>query len=210
MADTPPKTTRQIIRSFEATALKKRPRHERFADTLTVYIGSMTFLILNIVVFTAWIIANLGIIPGLVPFDPFPFVLLITAVSIEAIILTTIVLMTQNRQSLISSLRNEIDLQVTLLVEREVTKILKLLVDLNIHLGVRTQEDPELDTMLKATNISYIQRKLEEQLAAEQPKPLQEVVAKPLVKLTEVVEKRVKTAQENHKTATNGRNNTTI
>jgi uncharacterized membrane protein len=199
MAEIPPKTTRQIIRSFEAKALKKRPRHERYADSLTIYIGSMSFLILNIVLFTFWILANLSIIPGLTPFDPFPFVFLITAVSIEAIILTTIVLMTQNRQSLISSLRNEIDLQVTLLVEREVTKILKLLVDLHKHLGMNSPEDPELDKMLKVTDISYIQRKLEEQLAAEQPKPLQQVVTKPLVKLGEAVEKTVKTAQENHK-----------
>lgn len=206
MAETAPKTTRQIIRSFEAKALKKRPRHERFADTLTVYIGSMSFLILNLVLFTLWIVANIGVIPGFTPFDPFPFVLLITAVSIEAIILTTIVLMTQNRQSLISSLRNEIDLQVNLLVEREVTKILKLLVDLHKHLGVKSPEDPELEKMLKVTNISYIQRKLEEQLAAEQPKPLQQVVTTPLVKLGEVVEKTVKTAQDNHKVNGNNKN----
>jgi uncharacterized membrane protein len=199
MAENQPKTTRQIIRSFEAKAMKKRPWHDRFADNLTIYFGSMSFLVLNVILFGTWIVANHGLIPGLRPFDPFPFVLLITAVSIEAIILTTIVLMSQNRQGIVSSMRSELELQVNLIVEREVTKVLQLLTALLKHHGVAMPEDPELEKMLKVTNISYIQRKLEEQVAAEQPRPLQQVVTKPLVKIGAAVEKTVKTAQENHK-----------
>ena len=199
MPENQPKTTRQIIRSFEAKAMKKRPWHDRFADNLTIYFGSMSFLVLNSILFILWIFMNLGFITGVLPFDPYPFVLLTTIVSLEAIILTTIVLMSQNRQGLVSSLRSELELQVNLIVEREVTKMLQLLTELLKHHGVKMPEDPELEKMLRVTDISYIQRKLEEQLAAEQPKPLQQVVTTPLVKLGEAVEKTVKTAQVNHK-----------
>lgn len=173
----PRKTTRQIIKSFEAKALKKRPLSVRIADSLTSRFGSMAFLVANVVVFVGWITINLAYVQGVAPFDPFPFVLLTTAVSLEAIVLTVIVLMSQNRQSYIASLREELDLQVTLMTERELTKALQLLSELHRHHGVKRKEDPELAAMLKETDISYIERKLEEQLQGEPKKTLPQVVA---------------------------------
>jgi uncharacterized membrane protein len=132
-------------------------------------------LTLNVLFFIAWILANKGYIAGVTPFDPFPFPLMTTIVSLEAIILTLIVLMSQNRQSFISTLREEIDMQVNIASEREITKILQVLIKIAEKQGVKL-DDKEINEMLKEIEVSYIERKLEEQLL-NRPKPMiQEVV----------------------------------
>src|SRR3989344_6204266 len=103
MAKPTHEVSRHLIRSYEAKALKKRPLAVRFADDLTSLFGSVIFLVLNALLFIAWLLINTGNIPAIPIFDPYPFSMLTTAVSLEAIILTVIVLMSQNRQSLISS-----------------------------------------------------------------------------------------------------------
>lgn len=175
------KKSRQIIRSFEAKALRKRSFTVKIADYLTSYFGSVGFLILNIIIFTVWIVINLGLIPSIPVFDEFPFVLLITAVSLEAIILTTIVLMSQNKQGHISTLRDELQLQVELITEREITKILRLLRELLKEKGYELK-DEELEEMLSTVDTSYIERKLEEQLGTKQ-ETLPEKVTKPILKV---------------------------
>lgn len=179
--------SKHLIKSFESKALKKRPLAIRFADDLTSVFGSIFFLIVNVVVFTAWILINTGKVPGITPFDPFPFQMLTTVVSLEAIILTLIVLMSQNRSSLISSMREEIDIQVNLIAEREITKILKLLNLLLKAKGIEV-EDAELAEMLKEIDASYIERKLEEELA-KKPETFVEKVTKPIKEVEEEVEK---------------------
>lgn len=170
-----PKPTHEVsqylIRSYESKALKKRSLAVRFADNLTSFFGSITFLTANVVVFGAWIIINTGKIPFIKPFDPYPFILLITMVSLEAIVLTVIVLMSQNRQSLISSLREEMGIQVDLIAEREITKVLQLLKEYLKVRGVKI-DDPELESMLKGVDASYIERKLEAQLTNKPPKAI--------------------------------------
>lgn len=184
-----PHSTRQIIRSFEAKALKKRSFSVRIADSLTSQFGSLSFIIANILFFACWIGINLGYMrPVIDIFDPYPFILLTMLVSLEAIGLTIIVLMSQNRQSFISSLRDELQLQVNLITERELTKALHLLADLHTHLDVKGKDDPELASMLKDIDTSYIERRLEDQLKGEQTS-LPQVVAEPVKKLAETVEK---------------------
>lgn len=166
------KTTRQIIRSFEAKAMKKRPWAVRIADRLTSSFGSMSFLFGNVAFFAGWVVINQGYFrPAIEPFDPFPYILLTMVVSLEAIMLTVIVLMSQNRQGYISSVRDELILQTNLIAERELTKALQLLA------GVKGAHDSELEAMLKTTDISYIERKLEEQLQPPPPKTLQKIVS---------------------------------
>ena len=142
----------------------------------------MSFLVGNGVFFAAWILVNQGYMrPAIEPFDEFPFILLTMVLSVEAIMLTVIVLMSQNRQSYISSVRDELILQTNLIAERELTKVLELLA------GVKNAHDPELEAMLKTTDISYIERKLEEQLQPQQPKSIPQIVAEPIVKLKDTV-----------------------
>ena len=166
-SNSPPRISRRLIKSFEAKALQKRSFLIKVADSFTHHFGSFTFLVINIIFFTIWIAANLGLIPGIAIFDPFPFILLTMTVSLEAIILTIIVLMSQNRQGHIASLREELDLYVNLLAEKEISKALKLLVALHEHHQIKSATDPELQSMLKDIDTSYIERKLEEQISGK-------------------------------------------
>jgi uncharacterized membrane protein len=182
-----PKQSRRLVESFEAKAMKKRSPSVKFADSLTAFFGTFSFLILNISVFALWIVINLGILPIIPPFDPFPFVLMTTAVSLEAIILSCIVLMSQNRSGVISALREELQLQVNFYSEREITKILKLL-DLLLHnQKIIVKDDPELAEMLKDLDHSFIEKKLEEQLNRKPDSPL-DFVTKPVEQIGKVVE----------------------
>lgn len=182
------KTTRQIIRSFEAKAMKKRPLAVRIADRLTSSFGSMSFLLGNVAFFATWIAINQGYFrPAIEPFDPFPYILLTMVVSLEAIMLTVIVLMSQNRQGYISSVRDELILQTNLIAERELTKVLQMISDLVKHGGLKQPPDPELEAMLKTTDISYIERKLEEQLQGPPQKTIPQIVASPIARLGQTV-----------------------
>lgn len=163
----PTRRTRRIIRSFEAKALRRRPFTAKFADWMTSYFGSVTFLILNLAFFFVWILANMGKFPGIPIFDPYPYVLLITFVSLEAIFLSVIVLMSQNRQSQIGTLRDELQLQVELITEKEISKALQLLSELLKERGVDLT-DADLEEMIETVDTSYIERKLEEQLSGNQ------------------------------------------
>ena len=166
-----PRASRRIIRSFEAKALKKRPFIIRIADDLTGFFGSIYFLIFNFIFFIIWVIINLGLIAGIPIFDPFPFIFLTMTVSLEAIVLTVVVLVSQNRQNYIATMRDELQLQVNLLAEKEITKALKLLVALHEHHQLKPVEDPELKSMLKDLDTSYIERKLEDQIKATSSHP---------------------------------------
>jgi len=155
--------SRQIIHSYEAKALRKRSFGSKCIDSLTAFFGSFWFLLINVIIFTAWIVINLGMLRDVSVFDPYPFVLLITAVSLEAIILTTIVLITQQKQNQIDTIRDELQLQVEIITEKELSKVLKLLKLLLQKNEIKLKDD-ELDEMLNQLDRSYIERKLEQQL----------------------------------------------
>lgn len=174
---------RRIIKSFEAKELKKRSFAIKAADAITSLAGSVPFFIANVLFFAIWIGINTGLVPGITPFDPFPFPMLTTVVSLEAIILAIFVLMSQNRQSIISSLRDEIQLQMNLVSEQEITKILEVLKVVIEKQKIKI-DDPEFEEMVKKTDLSYIERQLEKQLNPNQPlitpEDLVEAVTKPI------------------------------
>lgn len=178
-----------IVEALEAKALKNRSWALRLADDLTGFFGGMLFLAINLAVFIFWIVANTSGIPGIPKYDPFPFVLLTTSVSLEAIILTTIVLMSQNRSSLISSLREEMDMQVNLIAEKEITKALKLLKILLREKGI-VVKDAELTEMLKEIDTSYMERELTYQLN-HRKKSLMEDLVEPVEKAVEETERPI-------------------
>jgi uncharacterized membrane protein len=154
---------RRMLRSFEAKALANRKFGDRVADALTTSFGGMNFLIINCYWFAIWIVLNTNIIPGIKPFDPFPFGLLTMIVSLEAIVLSIVVLVSQNRAAHIDTLRSELQLQVNLIAEEEITKSLELLADIRKKVGIH-KEDPELERMLERINTSYIERSLQKQI----------------------------------------------
>lgn len=141
----------------------------------------MLFLVANLLVFIFWVVVNTGKTP-FKPFDPFPFLLLSVAVSTYAILLSIIVLISQNRENQIASLREELQLQVNLIAEKEITKILQILKKISAKQGI-SLEDDELEEMIKQIDASYIERKLEEQIV--KPESLAEVIEEPIKKIEE-------------------------
>ena len=120
---------------------------QRIADTITSFTGSMRFVYIHAVVYGTWIIINLPGVP-LPKFDP-SFIILAMVASVEAIFLTTFVLMTQNRMSEQAEKRAELDLQISLLAEHEVTRLLNLVTAVAEKLQVDVSRDPELDELRK-------------------------------------------------------------
>lgn len=158
---------RQIIRSLKAIQDEKRSVAEKIADFVTNLFGSIGFLTLNIVWFAVWMVINLEIIPGVKAFDPFPFGLLTMIVSLEAIVLAIFVLISQNRSSKIADLREEIDLQVDMLTERELTKLMSIVCAIAEKQGIDLSGDKELRHMLEPTSMSKIEHALEKQVIGE-------------------------------------------
>lgn len=172
-----------VIQSVEAHELRKRPFVIKVADYLTSLFGSFSFVLLNFIIFTFWILANHGQIPTVTPFDPFPYPLLAIIVSFEAIFLSIIVLMSQNRQSHVATIRSEIDMHINRIAEKEITKSLSILKKIAIKQGIKIEDD-DLDEMTKNLEISYIERKLAEQLE-EKHRPILKSVEKVAHKVEE-------------------------
>lgn len=153
-----------FYRTLKARIDARRSYSEKMADRITVALGSMTFLILNFAFFATWIILNVNLIPNLKPFDPFPFGFLTMSVSLEAIGLAIIVLISQNRAAKIGDLREEVDLTIDVKAEEEITKILTLVKALAEKNGIDVSEDLDLETMLAPTNLEEIQKDLEREV----------------------------------------------
>lgn len=162
-------TSRRIIKSLKAKADAKRTPAEIIADWMMKRLGSISFLVFNIIWFMSWIVINTGQIPAIAPFDPYPFGLLTTTVSLEAIILAIFVLISQNRAEQVDDLREEVDLQVDIIAERELTKLIKMTEILMEKNGIDVSQDAELQEMIKPTNLENIEKSLEKQLMEKIP-----------------------------------------
>src|ERR687898_1770509 len=125
-----------------------RSRQERIADAVTRFTGSMRFVYIHLVVFGTWIAINLGWLPFVPRFDP-SFVVLAMVASVEAIFLSTFVLISQNRMAALADKRADLDLQVSLLTEHELTKLVELVTALAERAGVRANADPEIEEVKK-------------------------------------------------------------
>ncbi|HEU0083063.1 MAG TPA: DUF1003 domain-containing protein [Bradyrhizobium sp.] len=121
-------------------------REEKIADAITVFTGSMRFVYLHLVIYGAWIAFNL--VPGLPHFDP-SFVILAMEASVEAIFLSTFVLISQNRASAANDKRDDLDLHINLLAEHELTRLIEMVSAIAQKLDVRTGADKELPEMTR-------------------------------------------------------------
>lgn len=158
------KKSRKVIKSFKAKADKKRSITERFADWMTSTFGTVHFLLINLVIFIVWLAINNGWLPGVRIFDPFPHGLLTTIVSLEAIILAVFVLISQNRQSKVDELREEIGYQIAIISEKEITKALSLLRKMAEKQKIDISKDEVLAEMLQPVNTDNIEKALEKQM----------------------------------------------
>jgi uncharacterized membrane protein len=148
-----------VARNIEKTAgLDGKDRlnmgpSDHFADLMTKFSGSMLFVWLHMVWFGAWIALNVA---GVLTFDDFPFGFLTMIVSLEAIFLSTFVLISQNRQALQSDRRAKVDLQVNLISEQEITKIMSLVAEIHDNLSLGGRHDPELEHMQQETRVESL------------------------------------------------------
>ncbi|MBP0494890.1 DUF1003 domain-containing protein [Pararoseomonas indoligenes] len=118
-------------------------RQERVAEAITRFTGSMTFVYIHLVLYGTWIAINLGLIPGVPKFDP-SFVVLAMEASVEAIFLSTFVLISQNRMAAAADKRADLDLQINLLAEHELTKLSRLVVQIAERMDIPAEADPEM------------------------------------------------------------------
>ena len=146
----------------EATA------EERVAEAITRFTGSMRFVYLHLAFFGFWITANLGLVPGVPAWDP-SFVVLAMVASVEAIFLSTFVLISQNRMAAAADKRADLDLQVSLLAEHEVTKLVTLVSGIADRMGVKTEADSDLEEITRDVAPEAVLDELEEtEAGAEQ------------------------------------------
>ena len=123
--------------------VSRRTFQERMADAITAFSGNMSFVYLHGLWFGLWVLLNTGWL-GMRPFDPFPYSLLTMIVSLEAIFLSTFVLISQNRISDEADRRANLDLQIGLLTEHEVTRGLKMLDQIHHRLGLKEEAGTDL------------------------------------------------------------------
>ena len=151
MADPNPALTRVVERNIrtlldrQREEARKRSPQQRLAGGITTFAGSLTFVGLHAALVVSWVVINVGWTP-LEPFDP-TFVILATVASVEAIFLTSFVLITQNKMQAEADRRADLDLQVSLLAEHEVTRLISLTRSIAEHVGARVDDERELDDL---------------------------------------------------------------
>ena len=157
------------IRALQArrrTQQENAPRADRLAGAVTAFAGSMVFVYVHLVIVGVWVSVNLGLIPGAPKFDP-TFVILATAASVEAIFLSTFVLISQNRSSAAADRRADLDLQINLLAEHEVTRLIALTSAIAQKIGVEEEPDSELAELKRDVAPEAVLDTLEDEVEAE-------------------------------------------
>src|SRR6476646_3175631 len=163
--DSPPsasvRANENVVRNIEQIArLEQRDqlamsRSDRIASWVAGFSGSMLYVWLHVAWFTLWIVLNRGLL-GVSPFDPFPFNFLTMIVSLEAIFLSTFVLISQNRQALTADRRAKVDLQVNLIGEQETTKLLQMVAEIQDFLGMTGTDDHEVKQLQRPTHVEHV------------------------------------------------------
>jgi uncharacterized membrane protein len=151
-----PKTVEELparnirtITDLVEDARNKLSRGDRIAAAITRYCGTIRFVWINVGFFVLWMLFNT--LPGFPHVDPFPFVFLTFILSLEAIFLSVFILITQNRQEQINERRAHLDLQINLLAEQESTKLLHLVREIAVKVGVDPAKDPDVSVLEEAT-----------------------------------------------------------
>jgi uncharacterized membrane protein len=162
---------RTIIR-LRLKAARGRGLQDRISDTITTFSGQMAFVYVHVVWFGAWILLNTGQF-GMAPFDRFPYGLLTLVVSLEAIFLSTFVLISQNRLNEEAENRANLNLQIALLTEHEVTRVLQMLDAIQDKMGIENDEDSELADLEMETKPEDVLAEIArlQQLALKRKKP---------------------------------------
>jgi uncharacterized membrane protein len=163
----PPRAVRNIeeILREEQEALRRRPPSSRLGDAVARLAGTPHFVALHGFAIAAWVVVNTGLIPDIPPFDPFPFGLLGGFFSLEGVLIAAFVLMKQARADARAEERAHLDLQVGLLAEQEVTKVIQMLERISAQLGIEAAVvDDEARELGEITAIGGLAGALHEKL----------------------------------------------
>ena len=155
--------TREIVeamRRLEEAQARRRTTADRVAAGIARFCGSMSFVWIHVAIFAVWIAYNA--LPWFQPFDPYPFTFLTLVVSLEAIFLSTFILISQNYEMRITEARNQLDLQINLLAEQENTKILQVLELIAKKVGAHVDADPQIRALEEATRPESLVRQIED------------------------------------------------
>ena len=148
----PGSLNRALERNIEALERRRREEEadatfqDRLAMAIARFSGSMAFVYVHLLLYGFWIAANLGFVPGVQPWDE-SFVVLAMMASVEAIFLSTFILINQNRMAAVADKRADLDLQISLLTEHELTKVVAIVDAIADHLGIRHQAQDEVDEL---------------------------------------------------------------
>jgi uncharacterized membrane protein len=162
-AETGSDVTRQNVkamRELEEAAMARRTGADRAAAAIARFCGSMRFVWIHVAVFAAWIGYNS--LPWFNAFDPYPFTFLTLVVSLEAIFLSTFILISQNYDMRVAERRNQLDLQINLLAEQENTKALQILERIARKVGAHLTDDPQVRALEEATRPDTLVEQIEE------------------------------------------------
>lgn len=151
----------ETILALEKAAKEDRTPSDRVAEVIANFCGSMVFVWVHVIWFSGWIILN--VIPGGPRLDPFPFTFLTLVVSLEAIFLSTFILISQNHDGRISERRNHLDLQVNLLSEQENTQMITMLRAIAEKLEIDLSQDPRLEALSEHVEPERLAKQIEAQ-----------------------------------------------
>jgi uncharacterized membrane protein len=147
-------TTRIVERNIEALLAHRSEQEralgwqDRLASRIACFAGSMSFVWIHLAAYGTWVLINLGLVPGVRAFDP-TFVVLAMIASVEAIFLSTFILITQNRMQAQADRRADLNLQISLLAEHEITRLIKMVAEIGDRMDIRSAQASELSELKK-------------------------------------------------------------
>jgi uncharacterized membrane protein len=161
----PAQTNIETVARLEQEFLEQRTVADRLGDATVAIVGSPGFVAAHLVAFAIWILVNIGAMPYIPVFDPYPFVLLTMIVSMEGVLLAVFILMKQNWIARRAEQREHLHLQINLLAEKEITKILQMQRLVCDHLGIReAAEDQEAKELAGDTAVESLAREMQNRL----------------------------------------------
>lgn len=163
MAVSPVNRDVETVARLERQSLLRRSRGERVSDAIVGAVGTVWFTAGHLVAVALWVLVNVGAIPGVRPFDPFPFGILTLGVSAEGVFLALFILISQNRMMRMAEDRAHLHLQVSALAEHEATKMLQMLEAIHVRLGLG-EADEEVRELAGETQLDDLAEKLNREL----------------------------------------------
>ncbi len=155
-----------VERNIEALLARRRKEaaeaswQDQLAGKIACFAGQMSFVWLHLAIYGGWILANLGLVPGMRPFDP-TFVALAMIASVEALFLSTFILITQNRMQAQADRRADLNLQISLLAEHEITRLVAMVTEIGERMNIVAARSPDLRELKEDVQPEHLLETLE-------------------------------------------------